>query len=320
MNFLALRRETCAVPGACTILAIGREASISLATGVSGRTVFPAGRHAATETKFLAKILAISSFVASGHVGLRAIVPALQALGHETIAIPSVVLSNHYGYPNVGVSPVTPKDLQEMFWALESNGALRGVEAVLTGYFPSLAHVSAAERLIEELKAKNPALIYLCDPVLGDDPGGLYVAGDAAKAIQSGLVPLADILTPNRFELSWLTGDSVESVEGAHQAMPRLGCPYVAATSIPGIDGLIANVYCGKGRPGQVLARRHENVPHGTGDLFAALLLGQLLASREFETACKAAVAGVELVIEASLGRAELNLVETIGQAVGTDK
>ncbi len=268
----------------------------------------------------MAKILAISSFVASGHVGLRAIVPALQALGHETIAAPSVVLSNHYGYPNVGGSRVAPQDLQGMFRALEINGALRGVEAVLTGYFPSLAHASTAERLIKELKSRNPALIYLCDPVLGDDPGGLYVSEEVAHAIQSDLVPLADILTPNRFELSWLTGASVENVEGAHKAMLRLGCPYVATTSVPGRDGSIANVYCGEGKPGQVLAHRHDNVPHGTGDLFAALLLGQLLANQAFEMAFGAAVAGVETVIEASLGRAELNLVETLRQAIRIDK
>lgn len=264
----------------------------------------------------MAKILAISSYVARGYVGLAAIVPTLQALGHEVIAVPSVVLSNHYGYQNVGVSAVEPEEMQAMFDAMEANAGISDVDAVLTGYFPSPVHISIAAKTIDQLKASNPGLVYLCDPVLGDDPGGLYVPPDTAAAIKSELLGLADILTPNRFELSWLTGESVDDVNSASHAAGLLGRTFVAVTSVPAGEMQIANVFKAEESGGNALTARRSKVPHGTGDLFAALVLGHFLNGCDGSLAVAAATAGVAYVVEASLGRPELKLVETVRRAV----
>ena len=105
----------------------------------------------------MARILALSSHVAFGSVGLAAIVPALQALGHEVVALPTVVLSNHPGYRSHAGEETAPAMLDRMFESLETNGWLSGIDAVLTGYLPTPAHVEMARNAIERIRAENPA-------------------------------------------------------------------------------------------------------------------------------------------------------------------
>lgn len=268
------------------------------------------------EKEIVAKILAISSYVASGSVGLAAIVPTLRAFGHEVIAVPTVVLSNHYGYADVGVSEVDPAEMEAIFAALEANGALADVKSVLTGYYPSDAHVAVAARLVRRLKDRSPGLSYLCDPVLGDDPGGLYVAKDAAMAIKTELLGLADILTPNRFELSWLSGRDVDSTVSALDASNLLPPPLVTATSIPKDQSTIANTYSAGSDGGHTPTRRLAKVAHGTGDLYSAMILGHLLDGCAAKEAVQAATAGVAHVVEASGSAAELQLIASLSDAV----
>ncbi len=266
----------------------------------------------------MARILAISSYVAFGHVGLGAIVPALQALNHQVIAVPTVVLSNHYGYQNVGGFDVPIESFAAMTSGLEANGWLENVDGVITGYLPSVDFIECVKNWIGQLRDGDSELIYLCDPVVGDDPKGLYVAEDLAAAVRSELVPIADIVTPNRFELSWLTGTQVSDREQAWAAAEGLGGALVVATSVPAGEGLIANVLCNE-KPASTVTRRRDAVPHGTGDLFAALLLGHVLAGRDTTEATARATAGVQVVIEASLGAEELRLMETIERAVAAE-
>jgi pyridoxine kinase len=89
----------------------------------------------------MGRYLVISSQVAHGHVGLSAIVPALQAMGHEVIALPTILLSNHPGHAKVAGFKVEPSVLGQMLDALEANGRLKRVDAVLTGYLPTVDHV-----------------------------------------------------------------------------------------------------------------------------------------------------------------------------------
>lgn len=223
----------------------------------------------------MARILALSSWTAAGHVGLSAAVPALQALGHAVTALPTVILSNHPGFPHAAGRPVPPSQIAEMIDALDANGWLAGHDAVLTGYLPSADHVALATDLVRRLRRlaapplAAPPLVVV-DPVLGDDPKGLYLAPAAAVAIRDHLVPAADILTPNRFELAWLTGLPVTTPGEAVAAARTLG-PRVLLTSppVPGATGVLdvaqgaAVLY-----PAPPVAR----VPHGVGDVFAALV------------------------------------------------
>lgn len=268
----------------------------------------------------MGRVLAISSYVARGYVGLGAAVPALQALGHETLAVPTVVLSNHYGHRHVGGFEVPAEHLASILDGLKANGWLGGVDAILTGYMPRVVHTEIAAETIERCRQRARGTFYLCDPVLGDDSCGLYVAEEVAVAVRDLLVPKAQLVTPNRFELNWLTGEEVTDSSSALKAGRELATPAVVTTSVPAGDGLIGNVLINDRDAGLFVTEFRASVPHGTGDLFAALLLGHLLNGEDDAGAVSRATAGVRVVIEASLGEEELKLVETIGLAAAAPR
>ncbi|MEZ5851221.1 MAG: pyridoxal kinase [Hyphomicrobiaceae bacterium] len=245
----------------------------------------------------MARILAISSQVARGAVGLSAIVPALQALGHDVIALPTVLLSNHPGHDHVSGTRIAPETLAGMLAALGRNGWLTGLDAVLTGYLPSVEHVAFAVEAITRVRAASPAALHLCDPVLGDAPKGLYIAEDAARALRDTLVRDADVVKLNRFEASWIAGDAC--------AVPKLGRMGCVVTSAAGAEReQLVNVACfGEARLRCRVAER-TSVPKGTGDLFSGLLLGYRLTGDEWGVALGRAVAAVDETLAAGDGDA----------------
>jgi pyridoxine kinase len=153
----------------------------------------------------MAKVLCLSSQVVWGPVGNTAAVPVLQAAGHEALQVPTILLSHHPGHGAPAVLRVEVAAFAGLIESVEARGGLAGCAAVMTGYFASPGQVEAAAAVIRRLRGNDPDVVVLTDPVLGDD-GRLYVAEDVARAIRDHLVPLATILTPNAFELSWLTG------------------------------------------------------------------------------------------------------------------
>lgn len=264
----------------------------------------------------MARVLAISSQVACGHVGLSAIVPALQALGHDVIAVPTVILSNHPGHPFVAGQSVPTETLSEMRDALERNGWLDGIEAVLTGYLPTPAHVAfAAEswaRILGAQRSGRPQL--LCDPILGDYPKGLYIPQAAAEALRERLVPHADVLTPNAFELGWLTGQAIDGRDAAVVAAGTLMARICVVTSVPGTapDQLV-NVETERGHISCFAeTTRLDAVPNGTGDLFSAAYLNGLLSSRPRSVRLQGTSDAIQTVIDASLNAPNLNLVANL--------
>ena len=261
----------------------------------------------------MARILVISSQVVSGHVGLSAMQPALQALGHDVLALPTIVLSNHPGQQPASGTRIEPAVLATILETLDTNGRLNQIDAVLTGYLPSVAHVDVAAAAIIRCRRHNPNARILCDPVLGDDPKGLYIDPAAANAIRATLMPLADILTPNRFELAWLTGQTVENCATAVAAARTLNRPLVIATSIPAAShsatAQLATLAIGAHAVAEAIVPRRAHAPNGTGDLLAALFLAGYLAPDATPAAVLAqAVAWVDAVLAASNGDDELDL------------
>lgn len=255
-------------------------------------------------------ILSLSSQVAYGHVGHSAAVFVWQRLGLEAITLPTVMLSNRPGYPHIAGLRVPPETLNGMLEALRANGQLEGIDAVFTGYMPSAEHAALAGEWIGKLKTRNPGLLYACDPILGDEPHGLYIAEDAAVSVRDALVPLADIVTPNCFELSWLTGTAVKTSAEAARAAGRLAGA-VLATSVPGASGAeLVNLVHVQGSAWLAAVARRPAVAHGSGDLFAALFLAHFLRLRSLPDALALATAGLEAVIGASEGCDELRLIE----------
>jgi pyridoxine kinase len=262
----------------------------------------------------LARVLAVSSQVAKGRVGLSAIVPALERLGHEVWALPTILLSNHPGYAHSAGTRIEAAALQRMVDALEQNGWLGEVDAVLTGYLPSVAHVAFAAEMVARLRAKRRALVYLCDPVIGDEPKGLYIDDDAAAAIRDALITRADIATPNRFELSYLSGREVRDLSLAAKAARALEIPSVLATSMPGgAESQRANLLVSRGGMFMSKVAVRRSVPQGSGDLTAALFLGCLLKGGTMGECLACTTAVVDAVLAASEGADELQLAPWAG-------
>lgn len=246
------------------------------------------------------RVLVISSYVASGTVGLQATLPALPGQDFEVIAIPTVVLSNHPGHKNCAGTAIAPQTLSEMTEALDGNGWLHGLDAIFTGYVPSADHVAWAARTVERVKTLNPSALYIADPVLGDDPGGLYISRAAAEAVRDGLLPLADLATPNRFELAWLTGMSVTDRASAIVATRSLNRPRLAATSIPDGPDRLANLLVTASGSEIAAVPRHDHAPHGTGDYFAGVILAEILRGASDREALNTATSQTATAIAAS--------------------
>jgi pyridoxine kinase len=107
------------------------------------------------------------------------------------------------------------------------------------------------------------------DPILGDAPGGLYVRPDVAEAVAARLVPLADWITPNLWELGHLTGGDIADTPGAIAGARRLGKPALV-TSAPAGDGETGILFV-DAQTGTLFAHpRLSTAPNGTGDLVTA--------------------------------------------------
>lgn len=257
----------------------------------------------------MARFIALSSMVARGHVGLSAMVPVLQRLGHEVTGLPTVVLSNHLGHRRSAGMPVSAETLSAMLDALDANGWLGEADGVLTGYLASAEHVHFAANLIDRVRQQKPEARIFCDPVLGDDPKGLYIGQETALAVRDVLLAHADVMTPNRFELAWLSGMPVTDVASAIGAARALGLPAVLATSIPLAGETLANLLITPTSALKCVVPRRTNVPHGTGDFLAAAFAGFRLSGTSERESLGRATAATAAVIDASLGRDELCLV-----------
>jgi pyridoxine kinase len=255
----------------------------------------------------MARVLAISSHVVRGHVGLAATVPALQSLGHEVWALPTVIVASRPGLGRMARHELPAAGLADMLAALDTDGCWPSLDAVLTGYFAGSEAVAAAAQAIRRVRAVNPRALVLVDPVLGD-AGRLYVPPQVADAIRRELLPLATVATPNLYELQWLTAMAVPDITAVAKAAERLGPAVVVVTSAAEAEETVTTLMVTGRERIERTARKHAGIPNGAGDLFAGLLLGHLLMSRADAAALDAALADLERVLAASTGREALQL------------
>jgi pyridoxine kinase len=261
----------------------------------------------------MSKILSFSSQVAFGHVGHSAAVFAWQRLGIDVIALPTIILSNRPDYSRVAGIPVEPERLADMLESLHENGMLDGLDAVFTGYMPTAEHVGVIADWLRRLRRQQPDIRVMCDPILGDDPGGLYVPQSAAEALRDRLIPLAEIVKPNRFELGWLRDVEIDSLDAALEAATQLASMVLVTSGAEPI-GKLTNLLICRDEAWVTEVIRREEVPHGSGDMMAALFLGYLMGEATAPEALALATAGIEAVVEASIGGNELRLIESQDQ------
>jgi len=262
----------------------------------------------------MARVLAISSHVVRGHVGLAATVPALQWLGHEVWALPTVLLASRPGLGRPVRHELPPPDLAAMLAALEADGCWAHLDAVFTGYFPSAQSVTVAAEAIARISRLYPKAVVLVDPILGD-AGRLYVTEETANAIRNRLLPLATIATPNLFELGWLTGTATHDLGDVASAARRLGPRTVIVTSAGETRDRISTLLV---TDVELVERSYPSraaIPNGAGDLFAGLFLGHRLNGRDDADALDASLADVDRVLAASSGHEVLNLAALLSEA-----
>ncbi|KAL7551616.1 hypothetical protein ACHAWF_014817 [Thalassiosira exigua] len=168
-------------------------------------------------------------------VGNSAAVFPLQLLGFDVDVVNSVQFSSHTGYPFGYEGEVLDgRMLQKLIDGLERNGLLSGVGNVLTGFIGSESFLSAVADTVKKVKSLNSRCRYICDPVLGDN-GKFYVPEGLAEIYKKDLLPLADVVTPNQFEVEQLTGVRVQSLKDAQAAcriLHDMGVSLVLITSI----------------------------------------------------------------------------------------
>ncbi len=278
----------------------------------------------------MATILSIQSWVAYGHVGNAAAVFPLERLGHEVWPIHTVQFSNHPGYGGFKGKIFDAAHVAELVAGLAERGLFARCDAVLSGYLGEAGTGDAVLDAVARMRTANPKGLFCCDPVMGDDKSGFFVRPGIPDFFRTRAIPAADIVTPNRFELEYLTdtriGSLADSVRAARLVQAR-GPAIVAVTGLtapvvdPGHIGVLAVV---SDAAWLVVTPElgFDPAPNGTGDLFAALFLGHLLAGQEPEGALGRAVSALFAALEsaAAQGLREMPLTRIQDRLVRPDR
>jgi pyridoxine kinase len=224
-------------------------------------------------------ILSIQSWVAYGHVGNASAVFPLQRLGAEVWALNTVQFSNHTGYGAWRGQVFGAELISDLVQGIEERGVLPQCDAVLSGYMGDAAIGTAILDAVAKVRAANPAAIYCCDPVIGDVGRGVFVRPGIPEFMRDRALPAATIATPNHFELEWLTGSTVSTLEDAKQAARALqarGPACVLVTSLRVEDTPEDSIDMLAAEGGAFHRVRTPLLPisvNGAGDAIAALFL-----------------------------------------------
>ncbi|WP_091239574.1 pyridoxal kinase PdxY [Micromonospora matsumotoense] len=263
------------------------------------------------------KILSIQSSVAYGHVGNSAAVFPLQRLGHEVWPVLTVHFSNHTGYGAWRGPLLAPADVAEVIEGIADRGVLGTADAVLSGYQGDPAMGAVILDAVDRIRAANPDAVYCCDPVMGDTGRGMFVRPGIPEYLRDVVVPRADIITPNHFELDFLAGrttTTLTEVLDAVDVVRATGPRDVLVTSVlhgdvP--DGSLEVVAVSDGGAWAVTTPLLPISPNGGGDVTAALYLAHLRTTGSPATALERTIASVFTVLERTLaaGTREIQLV-----------
>lgn len=271
-------------------------------------------------------ILTIQSHVAFGHVGNRAAVFPLESLGFDAIAVNTVQFSNHTGYGAWTGMVLPPDHIADVLKGVEARGAMDGLHAVLTGYMGDATLGDVVLSAVARAKAGNPDALYCCDPVMGDVGRGFFVRPGIPEFFRSRAVPQADIITPNQFELEYLTGRTVTdlaSALAATRAARDLGPRWVMVTSLTRADApadRIEMLLDGPIGAFLVVTPRLDLTPppNGAGDCVAALFLAKFLETGDGALALSHAASAIYAVFKATRdsGQRELQIIAAQDQLV----
>jgi pyridoxine kinase len=249
-------------------------------------------------------VLSVQSWVACGNVGNTAALFPLQRLGCETWSLNTVAFSNHTGHERWRGDTVPASEIATLFEGIAELGVLPRCDAVLSGYLGEAETGPVLLDIVARVKEANPRALFCCDPVMGDIGLGYYVRSGIPEFYRDRALALADVVTPNRFELEWLVGGQVRSLPqavAATTALRQCGPDIVLVTSLEIDTSGVAVVAAG---PDGVWAVETPRLPidaTGCGDAVAALFLGWLLKGKPVPDALATTIAAIYGVIEATM-------------------
>ena len=265
------------------------------------------------------RILSIQSSVSYGHVGNSAAVFPLQRIGHEVMPIYTVMFSNHTGYGEWGGPLLTGDNVRDVVRGIDARGGLDDVQLVLSGYQGGNDIGDAILDAVALVKARNPKAVYACDPVLGSASSGCFVAPEVQSLIRDRVVPAADLITPNQFELGFLTGTDPHTIDETLASVDLIrqnGPQTVLVTSVLRPDRPEGTIEMLAVTPDGAWIVQTPQLPfkaNGSGDVTAALFSAQLRGSGDAASALGRTAASVFELLENTLnsGERELQLIES---------
>ena len=244
-------------------------------------------------------VLSIQSHVAYGHVGNASAVFPMQRLGVEVWPIHTVQFSNHTGYGSWKGRVFDGPAIEDLVEGIAERGVLERCDGVLSGYMGSADIGNAILSAVARVRSLNPDALYCCDPVIGDVGRGIFVRPGVPEFMREQAVPAADIITPNQFELDYLSGLTTQSLDDVKRAIAivqGLGPKVMLVTSVEtketpadSVD-LIASA---EGRTWQVRTPKLSLSVNGAGDAIAALFFVHYARSRSAPKALAEAAASI---------------------------
>jgi pyridoxine kinase len=258
--------------------------------------------------------LVLSSFVAASRIGGAAQQYVLAAHGIDPVLVPTVMLGRNPARGSFGQT-TPPEAFARMLADVEADALFGLVDLVITGHFSSSEQVEVAAEALGRVKAAaHGKPVVVVDPILGDAPGGLYVSAEVADAVATLLVPLADWITPNLWELGHLNGAPVSTAQDAVAAARKVGKPALV-TSVPAEPGEIGLLLVEAEDAVLFAHPRLPQAPNGTGDLVAASFgAGLIQGLAPIAAAERAARAASEAVRAAQDWRAPELPIVALGQ------
>lgn len=261
------------------------------------------------------KIITIQSQLGYGYVGNNVAGLIIQLHGFDVIALPTVLFSSHTGHKEVYGAAIDPDLFRNIIKGIRTEDFLDNCKHILSGYFGSCEIIDLVYDFVTGFKQNNPERMYVCDPVMGDAAqGGLYVSEKIAERIIKRLIPVSDIITPNHFEIEYILGCKVDTIDqllsetGKH---PDLKNKTIVITSVYLQDTPENKMEVIVLRKGEVVRLDVDKIKTeivGTGDLFASVLTSQLASNKDVISSVNVAIKYINDVISYAHNKGDVEL------------
>ncbi|ABC21946.1 Pyridoxal kinase [Rhodospirillum rubrum ATCC 11170] len=265
-------------------------------------------------------IISIQSQVVHGHVGNSAAVLPMQGHGVTVAAVPTTLLSNHPGFETVRGRVLESELVGDLLRGVEERGLIETSGYIVSGYLGSRANGEVVASFVKRARRLNPDITYICDPVMGDAALGVFVADQVVSCLCDDLIPLADLLTPNQFEVGLIAGRPLSTWRELEAAVLKIRAPRGARLVVTGCalsdtpDGALENIVFDDKTHTRLTSPRLPLAPAGTGDLYTGLLTAKLARGHTLvEAACHAATSVLDVLQQTmAAGEHEMQLARAI--------